>query len=288
MSNVLFQVMPVPQVLKFEKEGNTGEADAAPLVCILYGGSQWCFYGLFAFLVTQKSGFLVLVYSNFVGAFLGFYYIWGFQNNCKNPITLRKLFRYYQVVGLLVFMQVIAITTMARQQALFFCGLVSSFCGIVGAFSLLSTLPTIIATKNSSSINRPLLCAGMLGSVLWLVCGRMLKDNWIIVPNVVCVFVQLGCCFLVWYYPANGELSPVSSPAFSEFSPPGSPWPPVANEAAIMAAAAAEVVTGLGGDEVDASEVDDAEFAMPGMVAGLEDDSNEGSMQILGETGGTC
>ena len=130
------------QVQQFQKLGDTGEADSAPFMSILYAGWQWhgsqscavtgndctsagldprCFYGTFAYFVTQKSGFLVspgamckvydvyarsfvsvfcmadslrsslmvsgtlrLFYSNIAGAVLGIYYVWGFQRNCRD------------------------------------------------------------------------------------------------------------------------------------------------------------------------------------------------------------
>ena len=55
------EVSPYSQVAEFASKQDTGEADSAPLISILYGGCQWCFYGTFAYESTYKSGFLVLV-----------------------------------------------------------------------------------------------------------------------------------------------------------------------------------------------------------------------------------
>ena len=43
---------PFPQVSRWDIRKCTGDADAAPFVSIAFGGCQWCFYGMFAWLVT--------------------------------------------------------------------------------------------------------------------------------------------------------------------------------------------------------------------------------------------
>ncbi|CAK0829009.1 unnamed protein product [Prorocentrum cordatum] len=203
LSNVAFQVSPLPQVRKFTKEQDTGDVDAAPFVSILYNGSQWCFYGIFAYEYTQKSGFLVLVYSNFMGVFLGMYYIWVFQSNCQSTDTIRKLLVYYRGVGVMVGIQIIAIAVMSRQQALYFCGLVSSACSVLGSCSLLSTLPVVLRDRCSASINLPLLIAGMAGTVLWIICGFILWDFLIVLPNIMGLIIQSICMGLVLYFPRD-------------------------------------------------------------------------------------
>jgi len=203
MSNVLFQVSPIPQVRLFDKMGDTGEADAAPFISILYGGCQWCFYGFFAYVMTQKSGFLVLVYSNVAGAILGVYYILGFQRNCKNPESLRKLFMYYQAASTLAILQVLAMIVLPRERALFFCGFVSSVCSVLGACSLLATLPIVLKTRSSASINKTLLGVGMMSAVLWLTCGLLLRDAWIIVPNVFGLLLQSIVVGVVMHFPSD-------------------------------------------------------------------------------------
>jgi len=201
LSNVAFQMSPIPQVQSFDKRKCTGEADAAPFISIFYAGSQWCFYGVFAFLVTHKTGFLVLVYSNFSGVFLGLYYIWGFQKNCRNPAQMSMLFKYFKVVLTLVLCQFVAMLTQTRERALFFSGFVSSVCSVAGACSLLATLPVVMKTKSSASMNKPLLLIGLLSNCLWLLCGFMLWDAWIVVPNSCGIFVQFIACGVVLYYP---------------------------------------------------------------------------------------
>mmetsp|Transcript_80390 Transcript_80390/g.172066 ORF Transcript_80390/g.172066 Transcript_80390/m.172066 type:complete len:428 (-) Transcript_80390:21-1304(-) len=297
LSNILFQVSPIPQVRQFSKLGDTGEADAAPFISILYGGCQWCFYGLFAFMVTKKSGFLVLVYSNVLGAFLGIYYIWGFQRNCRSDRALRKLFMYYQAACTLVVVQVIAIGTLPPQQALFFCGLVSSVWSVVGACSLLATLPMVLETKCSASINLPLLTVGVGSGILWLTCGFILWDAWIMVPNVICLVFQLLAIAVVFHFPRDpSKALPVGSASPSAEGDARRATPAAIDEEALLLPAATtpelpEVAAVAGGESplaggplASPSPPPEPVASTAGVVGPF---AGYGTMSILGETGGT-
>jgi len=290
----LFQVSPIPQVRQFSKLGDTGEADAAPFISILVGGCQWCFYGLFAFMVTKKSGFLVLVYSNVLGAFLGVYYIWGFQRNCRSERSLRKLFMYYQAACTLVVVQVIAIWTLPSQQALFFCGLVSSVWSVVGACSLLATLPMVLETKCSASINLPLLTVGVGSGILWLACGFILWDAWIMVPNLICLVFQLLAIAVVFHFPRDpskalpvaraGEDVARAAPVVAEEEAlllPAAPTPIPDPELPEVAAAADAEPRATEGEQSAAAPLPPP---LPGAAGPW---SGYGTLSILGETGGT-
>jgi len=119
LSNLLGQVSPIPQVLRFNKAGDTGDADAAPFISMLYGGFQWSFYGFLVFIVTGRSGFLVLVYSNIFGATLDVLYVSQFHRNCKNKESLHRLYMYYKIAAFLFTMQLLAILLLGTRNALF-------------------------------------------------------------------------------------------------------------------------------------------------------------------------
>jgi len=205
MSNILFQCSPYPIVKAWREKGGTGETDPAPFITVAYGGCQWCFYGMFAFLVTQKSGFLVLVYSNVVGATLGIYYVVMFILLCACEEWRRRFWMYLQIAGAMVALQAGAMLSFPAERALFFVGLVSSGCSIVGSISMLATVPTVLRTKCSKSMPLPLLAASEISAILWVTCGAMLRDPWITVPNIVCGLLLSYALFLVWKYPADGS-----------------------------------------------------------------------------------
>merc|ERR1719171_609554 len=119
MCNIFYQASPLPIISEYRTKGDTGEADLAPYLATAYSGWQWCFYGMFAYLVTNKSGFLVLVYSNVVGATLGIYYVIAFNSNCNNMAMIQRSTKYYYVLACVAGVQVVAILTMPIVKALF-------------------------------------------------------------------------------------------------------------------------------------------------------------------------
>lgn len=199
--NVLVQISPYPQVQRWELRGSTGEADAAPYVSICFGGWQWCYYGIFAFLITKRSGFLVLVHSNVLGAVLGTYYTVAFYRNCKNDLARQSLQKYLTAVSTLILLQVTTIATLPVERALFLTGLISSFCSFVGAISMLASVPTVIRTKDSRSIPGPLVLANMLSAAVWCLCGWILSDPLISAPNIVGCATSGVCLYLKQLYP---------------------------------------------------------------------------------------
>lgn len=201
--NVLVQVSPYPQVMLWEKHKCTGDADAAPYVSIAFGGWQWCAYGTFAWLLTKRSGFLILVHSNCLGALLGTYYAITFYRHCKDPSALSSFQRYLSAVMSLVVLQICTVFVLPAERALFLTGLVSSFCSFVGALSMLVTLPVVVRTKDSSSIPTPLVLANLLSSCVWCVCGWMLQDLLVSGPNVVAAIASITCLYLKKLYPAK-------------------------------------------------------------------------------------
>jgi len=203
--NVLVQVSPISQIKRWESRKCTGEADAAPYMSIAFGGWQWCFYGLFAWIVTARSGFLILVQSNCLGALLGTYYVVTFYRNCRNDTSLSTLQRYLSAVTSLALLQVCALSVLPAERALFLTGLISSFCSFIGATSVLVTVPQVIRQKDSRSIPGPYAFANFLSSGVWSLCGYILDDPMVMIPNIFstcCATVSLGLKVL---YPSEGS-----------------------------------------------------------------------------------
>jgi len=203
--NVLVQVSPFSQVKRWESRGDTGEVDPAPYVSIAFGGWQWCFYGSFAFLVTQRSGFLILVHSNCLGAVLGTYYAITFYRNCRNLEMLDSFHRYLSAVASLVVLQACQLCVLPPERALFVTGLISSFCSFVGAMSMLVVVPQVIRTRDSKAIAGPLVVANMLSAIVWCICGWMLEDLLVAGPNVIATLSSGMCVYLKYKYPSSSS-----------------------------------------------------------------------------------
>eukprot|EP00438_Fugacium_kawagutii_P007210 Skav217999 [mRNA] locus=scaffold2344:64129:66051:- [translate_table: standard] len=150
--------------------------------------------------VTKRSGFLILVHSNCLGAVLGTYYSVAFYRNC-NQSSLGGLQRYTSAVVMLVLFQLCSVAVLPVERALFVTGLISSFCSFIGAISILVSLPRVIRTQDSSSIPALLVSANLLSSLVWCICGWMLEDPLIAAPNVVGFVSGLVCLFLKYMYP---------------------------------------------------------------------------------------
>jgi len=204
MCNIFYQASPLPLITGYRDRGDTGDADLAPFIATAYGGWQWCFYGMFAYMVTGKSGFLVLVYSNIVGATLGLYYVYAFNCNCHDKGMISKTTKYYSVLATIVTIQFIAIMSLQPVKALFFCGLISSAWSMIGSASLVATVPKVFETRDSRSLPLPLLVMGTLSAILWIICGIMLWDPWITFPNMFAFCVCIFALYLCYIYPADG------------------------------------------------------------------------------------
>jgi len=218
--NVLVQVSPYPTVKRWEDRSCTGEADAAPYISIAYNGWQWCYYGFFAYLLTGRSGFLILVQSNCLGAILGSYYAYTFYRNCKNPAARACLQKYLTAVTMLAGLQACAAFTLPLPRALFFSGLVSSFCSFLGALSMLVTVPMVLRTQNSRSIPGPLVVTNFASAVVWTMCGLMLADPLVTGPNIFCAAASAVCIFLRVRFPADesGKLEGDATPSLAKAS----------------------------------------------------------------------
>eukprot|EP00927_Polykrikos_kofoidii_P058931 TRINITY_DN5380_c0_g1_i2.p1 TRINITY_DN5380_c0_g1~~TRINITY_DN5380_c0_g1_i2.p1 ORF type:complete len:437 (+),score=49.08 TRINITY_DN5380_c0_g1_i2:67-1377(+) len=198
IGNLIFQVSPLPQVKRWQSKGCSSSEDAAPYVSIAFAGCQWCFYGAFAFCVTGRSGFLVLVHSNCVGALLGMYYVFSFSRYCRHANLLEQLRRYMSVGAALVLFQLACIAHLPAERALFLSGLVSSLCSVMSASALLVTIPVVIQTRDSASIPGPLVFAALFSAVCWCVCGWLLDDPMVMGPNfwaIVCATTSLAVKF---------------------------------------------------------------------------------------------
>lgn len=200
--NVWVQVSPFPLMKSWGKLGHTGEADAAPFVTIAFNGSQWTYYGIFAWYITQRSAFLVLVQSNIIGSVLGTYYTVMFCRYCRNEAAFQQLKLYFSAVAMLVLFEGSAFAVLPSERALFITGLISSFCGFIGALSMLVTLPTVIKMQDARSIPGAYVLANFVSSLSWCACGWLLNDPLVMAPNVVSGISGAVCVYLKIIYTA--------------------------------------------------------------------------------------
>eukprot|EP00927_Polykrikos_kofoidii_P031671 TRINITY_DN27194_c0_g1_i1.p1 TRINITY_DN27194_c0_g1~~TRINITY_DN27194_c0_g1_i1.p1 ORF type:complete len:411 (-),score=52.56 TRINITY_DN27194_c0_g1_i1:87-1319(-) len=202
-SNVLCQISPWPIIERCRKKSDTGDMDSAPFIGIFFCSCQSSFYGLSAFFVTGRSGFLILTYSNILGVTLGLYYVVTFLRNCSSRKVLEMTSIYLRCVAAGVTTELSCLLTMPAWRALFFIGLTSSTCCLIGVVSVVTDVPEVLRTGCSKKLLVPVLISNLINAVLWSFCGISLWDPYIAFPNIACVFI---CCFalsLRVYYPTE-------------------------------------------------------------------------------------
>lgn len=218
ISNVVFQVSPLPQVQQWISQSTTGQADPLPFFAIALGGWQWCFYGVFAWLVTQRTGFLILVHSNCLGALLGTYYAWCFKKHCQNSVALESLWWCGNAALGLVILQLVAILMLPIQTCLFMSGIIASVCSVASGLSVLTSVPTVLKEKKSDSIPGALVLASFISAFMWFICGIMLADPCILIPNFVSITAASVCLFLKVKYPSGDVARPAKHQSCASFA----------------------------------------------------------------------
>jgi len=206
LSNMVFQMSPVPLIKTIVSKQDTGDVDAAPLICIAFGCCQWTFYGMFAWWVTAKGGFLVLVYANVMGAILGIIYVMLYHLHCKSQDWWRQLVMYYRIAVFAALLQVVVLYSCPRQQALFIVGAVASTCSLLSAVSPLGCLFRVVQTQCSKPIPLPLVLASSVSAILWAACGVQLADPMIAWPNIIAIAANTILLFFAAYYPQDEKL----------------------------------------------------------------------------------
>jgi len=207
---MIVQVSPYGQVRRWEMRGDVGSADSAPFISIAFGGWQWSFYGLLAWIKTGRTGFLVLVQSNILGALLGTYYTIAFWLHCQSELGKLSFQRYLSSALALVIFEVSTFAVLTSERQLLIVGLISAFCSFVSAMSILITVPSVVRSKDSRTIPGPIAVSSAFSSTCWTVCGILLHDELIAVPSCLNLFASSICVCLKILYPSSESESEAS------------------------------------------------------------------------------
>lgn len=219
IGNVMNQLSPYPSVRKIRAKGDTGDFNALPFVAIGFNGVQWCFYGVFAWSITNNRAFLVLVYANVCGALAGSFYTLTFHRLCHSPDELKKLLRYYRCCVVIAFAQLLALFVLPMSQAMFFEGFMASACSVLVNVSSIVCTPTILRTRCTEAMPVELALVSFVSSVLWLTCGIMLDDWWIIFPNIIGILAGFMAIGLLLRFPRSSSTDLSSRKAVTEATP---------------------------------------------------------------------
>jgi hypothetical protein len=113
--------------------------------------------------------------------------------------------KYLSAVTALGLLQVCALCVLPAERALFLIGIISSFCSFINATSVLVTVPQVLRTKNSRSIPGPYAVANLLSAMVWSLCGYILADPCVTMPNLFATCCAAASLALKVMYPATED-----------------------------------------------------------------------------------
>ena len=204
-SNVLLQLSPMRLVTEFRLGQSTNGMSSFPLIALTACGFQWTFYGYFAFEVMDNPGFLMLVYANILGFVLGVYYLINFRIYEKISGEVTPLSRDPTLIGLSVLFLLEVFWCHLNSDvslSLKISGGLSAVLSVLVSASPMVSIPKVLTERKLDSLPVDMVFASLASSVLWFICGYLLGDAWVWVPNISGIFlgfIQVGVIVHVAY-----------------------------------------------------------------------------------------
>lgn len=177
LSSIVMQLTLFPTVVKILRTKTTGELDGLPYVMLFYSSFLWLVYGM----LIDNVG---VVLPNFSGLLLGFLYTLAYHKNCKSMWLKQKLYSYYKICSSVTFLLYICIYFTTYDSYVFLVGLLSSLSSVINFGAPLSSLKAVIKNKDTSSIPLEMSIGSLICSFLWLLYGLLLKNLFLIIPNL--------------------------------------------------------------------------------------------------------
>jgi len=190
----------LPAILDARRQGSLGNKNALvfPFLCV--NCVSWCMYS-----VAKKD--VYMFGGNVFVALMGLFYTTsslGLMNCPQERLKLEGL--------LLLLLLIVAFVG-------FGAGMLQSGTQILGTMSLtlvlclfaspLSTLVSVVRSKDSSSISRPFCVVQSLNCVVWLMYGFLTADAYITVPNVFGLLTAFLQAVVIMMFPAPVVMSSI-------------------------------------------------------------------------------
>jgi solute carrier family 50 protein (sugar transporter) len=204
-SNLAAHLAPLRGILEIRRYKDTQDRDGLPYLAIMACAFQWVFYGFFAFCVKHNTGFFLLVFANMSGVLLGAFYVHSFQRNCNDQVRAGTMMVYYRCMAAFFAIQFLAMTFLSHDRAIFLAGLHGSILSVGVTASPLFDLHTVLKSKDTSCWPLEMIYVNTGGLCLWIICGVILADKWVLIPNSIGLVIscfQLGCIFYFGSDPA--------------------------------------------------------------------------------------
>uniref|UniRef100_A0A7S3RZ08 Bidirectional sugar transporter SWEET n=1 Tax=Strombidinopsis acuminata TaxID=141414 RepID=A0A7S3RZ08_9SPIT len=191
-SSLAQQLSPLKSVMQMMEDKSVGEQESLPFVTLAFACGHWCLYGLLGWLIAGDTSMLTMVYANVFGSLLGLFYAGVFQRTCTDDVELGKLDGYWKIVaGILACESAFAFLLNSGAAALSLFGWGSTLLSVCLALAPLAALPTILETRSAGGMPKDLILVSLLSSVVWLLTGLSMNDQFIVATNAVTIAV--GC-----------------------------------------------------------------------------------------------
>lgn len=190
---LILSASPYKTLTQIKQKGSTAGFQFAPFFGILLNN---LFAGLYGLYILNNTVILVSTISGSTSLyFVYLYYSYSQEEKEKQSIRVQVLCAF---VGLfaLAYHTFYTAGESARAQA----GLVSNAITIYMYFAPLSTMATVIRTKDATSIPTTLSVASLCCSLSWFLYGFTLDDIFVMIPNVFGVFFSSIQLLLVMKY----------------------------------------------------------------------------------------
>mmetsp|Transcript_31513 Transcript_31513/g.54825 ORF Transcript_31513/g.54825 Transcript_31513/m.54825 type:complete len:293 (-) Transcript_31513:55-933(-) len=178
LTSTLLYFSPMAAVRVASKDESLGELNPTPLALMAVSSLCWLVYGL-----SIRDPYVTL--SNVPGSIASIWYI-------TSVLPLLKGSQLKTTQNIVVALSAITInlwtylslTNQPIVQVRATLGLFASALFVVMAGSPLSTIKTVLSSKNSGSILTPLAFAQVVNTALWSVYGLAIKDKFVYGPNM--------------------------------------------------------------------------------------------------------
>jgi len=181
-SSYMQHLAPMISVLPMLRRRSVFGRDPGPFVALAFNCSHWCLYGLFGFVYTGDWQRLIMVYSNILGSLLGIFYTIVYRINCDSSAGRARWYFYLRLAALIAGVEAFVLLTWPARR-------------------------TVLQTRSSASMPADLVIASLVSNLLWLACGAIVADGFLVVSSIVNICAGLvSLSFVVRFHPSTGWL----------------------------------------------------------------------------------
>ncbi|XP_025093649.1 sugar transporter SWEET1-like isoform X1 [Pomacea canaliculata] len=193
--STLCQLVGIQLCVQIIRKGATDLMSPVPFIAFFVGACLWTKYGLM-----QNDANLVL--SNIFALLLQLVYIGVFY-----VYTIKKshFYRLLTVGAVILFLPLIYVQYFENDPAVgvHHLGLVCCCMSVCCTGSPLATLRDVLRTKSTESMSFLLCFFNFVAALAWFVYGLLLKDSFIIIPNIIGGILGLTQVILFCIYPTS-------------------------------------------------------------------------------------